>query len=213
MRVRNVKNKDEILKNSNYVILDPESYIGKWSKVFNNSNPIYLEIGMGKGNFIIENAKTFPHINFIGLEKNGSVLTHAIKKLDGVNLNNLKLICFDASNIDLLFFKEIDKIYLNFSDPWPKDRHAKRRLTSPKFLDKYEKLFRVNNVIEMKTDNRNLFEYSLKTMTNHGFLIDDISLNLTEREDFFNIKTEYEEKFILKNNPIYFVRMLKRVNF
>ena len=213
MRVRNVKNKNEILRNSNYVINNPNDYIGKWQSVFNNSNPIYLEIGMGKGNFIIENAKTYPNINFIGLEKNGSVLTYAIKKLDGINLPNLKLICFDANNIDLLFFKEIDRLYLNFSDPWPKDRHAKRRLTSPKFLDKYEKLFKVNIIIEMKTDNKNLFEYSLKTMSSHGFIIDDISLNLTEREDFPNIKTEYEEKFILKNNPIYFVRMLKRVNF
>jgi len=213
MRVRNVKNKNEILRNSNYVINNPNDYIGKWQSVFNNSNPIYLEIGMGKGNFIIENAKTYPNINFIGLEKNGSVLTYAIKKLDGINLPNLKLICFDANNIDLLFFKEIDRLYLNFSDPWPKERHAKRRLTSPKFLDKYEKLFKVNIIIEMKTDNKNLFEYSLKTMSSHGFIIDDISLNLTEREDFPNIKTEYEEKFILKNNPIYFVRMLKRVNF
>jgi tRNA (guanine-N7-)-methyltransferase len=213
MRVRNVKNKDEILKNSSYVILNPEEYLGKWRDVFNNSNPIYLEIGMGKGNFIIENAKTYPNINFIGLEKNGSVLTYAVKKLEGIDLPNLKLICFDASNIDLLFFKEIDKLYLNFSDPWPKDRHAKRRLTSPIFLDKYEKLFRVNNIIEMKTDNKDLFEYSLETMKNKGYNEEDISYNLTERDDFPNIKTEYEEKFILKNNPIYFVRMLKRVNF
>ncbi len=213
MRVRNVKNKDEIIENSKYTVLNPEEYKGRWKNVFNNDNPIYLEIGMGKGKFIMENAKMYPNINFIGIEKNCSVLAYAIKKMEELDVHNLKLICFDANKIDLLFDKEIDKIYLNFSDPWPKERHEKRRLTSSKFLSMYEILFKNDIIIEMKTDNQALFEYSIKSFINNGYIIDDISLNLTNREDFINIRTEYEEKFILKNNPIYFVRMLKRVNF
>ena len=213
MRVRNVKNKEEIINNSNYIVMDPIKNKGSWQKVFNNSNPIYLEIGMGKGNFIIENAKKYPNINFIGLEKNSSVITYAIKKVNDIELSNLKFIRYDANRIDDIFDKEIDKLYLNFSDPWPKERHAKRRLTSNIFLEKYDKIFKKDRIIEMKTDNKNLFEYSLISLTNNGYIIVDISLNITEREDLDNIKTEYEEKFILKNNPIYFVRMLKRVNF
>ena len=190
MRVRNVKNKEEIINNSNYIISDPLNYKGKWQKLFNNSNPIYLEIGMGKGNFIIENAKRYPEINFIGIEKNSSVITYAIKKLSDTLLPNLKLIRFDANKID-----------------------SERRLTSNIFLEKYEKIFKNDKLIEIKTDNKDLFEYSLVSLTNNGYLIEDISLDLTKRDDIDNIKTEYEERFILKNNPIYFVRMLKRVNF
>jgi len=213
MRVRNVKNKEVIINNSNYIVIDPINYKGKWQELFNNSNPIYLEIGMGKGNFIIENAKRYPKINFIGLEKNSSVITYAIKKLDNILLPNLKLIRFDANKIDDIFDKEITKLYLNFSDPWPKERHHKRRLTSNIFLEKYDKIFKNNMIIEIKTDNKDLFEYSLISLTNKGYIIEDISLDLTKRDDIDNIKTEYEERFILKNNPIYFVRMLKRVNF
>ena len=213
MRVRNVKNKDEIINNSNYIVSEPINYKGKWQELFNNDNPIYLEIGMGKGNFIIENAKQYSNINFIGIEKNSSVITYAIKKLNGIILPNLKLIRFDANKIDDIFDKEITKLYLNFSDPWPKERHHKRRLTSNIFLEKYDKIFKENKIIEIKTDNKDLFEYSLISLSNNGYIILDISLDLTKRDDMNNIKTEYEERFILKNNPIYFVRMLKRVNF
>ena len=209
MRVRNVKNKDEIINNSMYTMEDPYLFRGKWSSVFNNSNPIYLEIGIGKGKFILENAKNNPNINYIGIEKNGSVLSYAIKKIEEYKLNNLKLICFDANKIDEIFSKDIDLLYLNFSDPWPKNRHEKRRLTSSSFLEKYDKIFKNNKLIEMKTDNQCLFEYSVISLVNNGYKIEDISLDLTNKEDFINIRTEYEEKYILKNNRIYYLKVIK----
>ena len=209
MRVRNVKNKEEIISNSIYTIDNPESYKGKWQTLFNNNNPIYLEIGMGKGKFILENAKNNPNINYIGIEKNGSVLSYAIKKIEEYKLNNLKLICFDANKIDEIFPKDIDLLYLNFSDPWPKNRHEKRRLTSNSFLEKYDKIFKKDKLIEMKTDNQGLFEYSVISLVNNGYKIEDISLDLTNKEDFINIRTEYEEKYILKNNRIYYLKVIK----
>jgi len=188
---------------------DPYLFRGKWSSVFNNSNPIYLEIGIGKGKFILENAKNNPNINYIGIEKNGSVLSYAIKKIEEYKLSNLKLICFDANKIDELFYKDIDLLYLNFSDPWPKNRHEKRRLTSSSFLEKYDKIFKKNKLIEMKTDNQGLFEYSVISLVNNGYKIEDLSLDLTNKEDFINIRTEYEEKYILKNNRIYYLKVIK----
>ncbi len=213
MRVRNVKNKEEIISNSIYTIENPTNYKGCWQKVFNNGNPIYLEIGMGKGKFILENAKNNPNINYIGIEKNGSVLSYAIRKIEEYKLNNLKLICFDANKIDELFDKDIDLLYLNFSDPWPKNRHEKRRLTSNSFLEKYDKIFKKDRIIEMKTDNQGLFEYSVISFVDNGYKIEDISLDLTNKEDFINVRTEYEEKYILKNNRIYYLKVIKRVNF
>ena len=209
MRVRNVKNKEEIISNSIYTIENPTNYKGSWNIVFNNNNPIYLEIGMGKGKFILENARNNPNINYIGIERNGSVLSYAIRKIEEYKLSNLKLICFDANRIDELFDKDIDLLYLNFSDPWPKNRHEKRRLTSNSFLEKYDKIFKSDNVIEMKTDNQGLFEYSIISFVDNGYKIEDISLDLTNKEDFINIRTEYEEKYILKNNRIYYLKVIK----
>ena len=209
MRVRNVKNKEEIINNSLYTITNPSEYKNNWNKAFNNNNPIYLEIGMGKGTFILENAKLNPNINYIGIEKNGSVLSYAIKKIEEYKLSNLKLICFDAKRIDEIFDRDIDLLYLNFSDPWPKNRHEKRRLTSQSFLEKYDNIFKKDRIIEMKTDNQGLFEYSLITLTNNNYKIQDISLDLTNKVDFINIRTEYEEKYILKNNRIYYLKAIK----
>ena len=209
MRVRNVKNKEEIIKNSIYTIENPKELKGEWKSIFNNNNPIYIEIGMGKGKFILENAKNNPNINYIGIEKNGSVLSYAIRKIEEYKLSNLKLICFDANKIDELFDKDIDLLYLNFSDPWPKNRHEKRRLTSNSFLEKYDKIFKKDRIIEMKTDNQGLFEYSIISFVNNGYKIEDISLNLTNKIDFINIRTEYEEKYILKNNIIYYLKVIK----
>ena len=211
MRQRNVKNKRDILNNSLYFINNPEEYIGKWNKLFNNSNPIYIEIGMGKGKFIIENALRYKNINFIGIERQDSILALAIKKVPE-NLNNLKLINYDANNIEKIFDKEIDKIYLNFSDPWPKKRHEKRRLTSPIFLEKYNSIFKNNNNIEFKTDNKNLFCYSIKTFNNAGYYIEDITFDLEKRQDLDNIKTEYEEKFTQLDMPIYKICVNKKKN-
>ena len=165
MRLRNIKNAQDIISKSKYVVLNPKEYRGKMQQLFKNNNKIEVEIGMGKGDFIINKARLNPNINFIGIEKYASVLVKAVKKLENVELNNLKIMNIDADTIDEVFASEIDQIYLNFSDPWPKKKHANRRLTSPLFLDKYDKIFKNDKVIEMKTDNRNLFEYSLVTLS------------------------------------------------
>ena len=209
MRQRNVKNKKEIINASKYIILNPKEYFGKWCTVFGNRNPIYIEIGMGKGDFILENAKRYPEINFIGIEKYDSIIALAIKKIEVLDIPNLKLIRMNALEINEVFSSEVDKIFLNFSDPWPKPRHTKRRLTSEVFLEKYDSVFKKNHVIEMKTDNRNLFEYSLVSFTNFGYKIEDISLDLHHSDYPDNIMTEYERKFSLKNNLIYYVKVVK----
>ncbi len=195
MRLRNVKNANNIVNNSDYVIKNPEEYIGKYKSIFKNNNPIHIEIGMGKGDFIISLAKKNPNINFIGIEKYESVMVRAIEKLNNLNLNNLKLIRIDAINLDKVFNKEIDTIYLNFSDPWPKNRHEKRRLTSSVFLNIYDNLFKDTRHIIQKTDNINLFAYSIVSLSNYGYIFNKVSLDL-ENEDIDNTLTEYEKKFI-----------------
>ena len=208
MRQRNVKNKEEIITSSKYFVNNPENYIGKWNTYFQNNNPIYIEIGMGKGQFIIKNAKRYPNINFIGIEKYDSILALALKKIN-IELPNLVMLRLDAFNIDSIFKEEIDTIYLNFSDPWPKKRHTKRRLTSPEFLKKYDLIFKNNNHIVMKTDNKDLFSYSIKTLNNHGYYINNITFDLEKEKDSLNIMTEYEEKFTKLNNPIYKIDVIK----
>ena len=208
MRLKNVKGATDIVNKSCYIIKNPKEFQGKYQKIFNNSNPIHLEIGMGKGNFIINMAKSFPNINFIGIEMYDSVIVRAVQKLENENIENLKLIKFDATNIDELFSKEIDTIYLNFSDPWPKNRHEHRRLTSNIFLKRYEKIFKNSKKIIQKTDNRHLFEYSLKSFVDYGYKIEEISLDL-HKDDIFNIETEYEKKFSTKGYPIYMVKIIK----
>ena len=205
MRLRNVKNKDQIINNSNYLVNNPKEYKGKWQVFFANDNPIYLEIGMGKGDFIIENAKRYPNINFIGIEKYDSVIVRALQKLENENLNNLKLIRIDAKFLDDLFLHEIDRIYLNFSDPWPKKRHTERRLTSHTFLNKYDDIFKKDKVICIKTDNTSLFEFSLESLTQYGYFIDKVSLDLHNSDVKDNIMTEYEKKFVENNIKIYFL--------
>lgn len=209
MRLRNVKGAKEIIESSNYVVLDYKEHRGKYSKLFGNDNPIYIEIGMGKGKFIIDNALKYPNINFIGIEKYDSVVVRAIQKLDNKDIPNLKIIRMDALEIDGVFDHEISKIYLNFSDPWPKDRHAHRRLSSEIFLKKYDNIFKDIKNITMKTDNRKLFEYSVKSFVDYGYKINDISLDL--HCDIYpdNIMTEYEEKFVNKGNQIYMVYVTK----
>ena len=208
MRQRNVKNKKEIINNCEYVILNPSEYKGLWNNLFNNTNPIYIEIGMGKGDFILENALRYPNINFIGIEKFDSILALAIKKIPS-DIPNLKLIRMDALSINDVFDKEIDKIYLNFSDPWPKKRHANRRLTSSVFLKKYDDIFKNNKEIEMKTDNRNLFEYSIISFNENDYKIKEISLDLHHSDCENNIMTEYERKFSSQNNVIYYIKVVK----
>ena len=191
MRLKHIKNADIIINQSKYIIQNPAEYKGKWQDLFDNSNDIEIEIGTGKGKFIIEKAIQNPNINYIGIEKYDSPLVSAVKKLETLNLNNLKLICADALGIEDIFDKEIHKIYLNFSDPWPKKRHAKRRLTSNIFLSKYDNIFKDTNRIQMKTDNDDLYKYSLESLIIYGYKLIDINTNYLD-----SITTEYEDKFI-----------------
>lgn len=194
MRLKNVKGANEIIIKGRYYIDNPYEYKGIWNKIFNNNNPIYIEIGMGKGNFIIENARRYPNINFIGIEKYDSVIVRAIQKSNELELSNLKIIRMDAKRLEEVFDKEIDTIYLNFSDPWPKDRHSKRRLTSPIFLNIYDKIFKGRERIVMKTDNLPLFNYSLDSLKEYGYRIISKTNDLNCLDES-NIMTEYEEKF------------------
>jgi tRNA (guanine-N7-)-methyltransferase len=209
MRLRNVKNAKNIINESCYIINDYEKYFGCFNKIFNNDNPIHVEIGMGKGDFIIGMALKYPNINFIGIEKFDSVLVRAVQKLDSYDIPNLKLIRMDALMIDSVFSREISCIYLNFSDPWPKERHARRRLTSEVFLSKYDTLFKDKCVIELKTDNRKLFEYSIISFTNFGYFIECLSLDLYNDDIRDNVQTEYEKKFVSNGNVIYKVCVQK----
>lgn len=203
MRLRNVKGATDIINSSKYIILNPKEFRGNYKDIFKNNNPIYIEIGMGKGNFIIENAIKYPNINFIGIEKFDSVIVRAIEKVNNEDIPNLKFIRMDADDIDEVFNKEIDVLYLNFSDPWPKKRHEKRRLTHTNFLIKYDNIFKNKKRIVFKTDNRKLFEFSIIELTNYKYKINDISLNLYKDDIKDNIPTEYEKKFSSKGFPIY----------
>ena len=204
MRLRNVKNKEEILKESKLLIINNKDYLGKWNKVFENNNPIYIEIGMGKGDFILGNALNNPNINYIGIEKYDSIIARAIQKIEGLDNipSNLRLLRMDAKEIDEVFDKEVDIIYLNFSDPWPKKRHSERRLTSNTFLKKYDKVFKNDCKIIMKTDNNNLFEYSLETLSKNGYYFEKVSFDLHNSDVVYNVMTEYEKKFTQKGVKI-----------
>lgn len=198
MRIRNVKNKEEILDNCSFLLSNPKEYKGKFKELFNNDNPIYLEIGMGKGQFIYQNAKKYKDINFIGIERFDSIMAKAILKME--KLDNLILIKYDANLINDLFDHEIDKIYLNFSDPWPKNRHENRRLTSKLFLEKYKNIFKDKERIEVRTDNRDFFLYSVESLGDMGYLLNDVSFNYQSSD---LIMTEYESKFRGKGANIY----------
>ena len=209
MRLKNVKGANEIIVKGKYYVDNPMEHKGSWNKYFNNDNPIYIEIGMGKGDFIIENAKRYPNINFIGIEKYDSVIVRAIQKSDELELNNLKIVRIDARKLEEVFLNEVDLIYLNFSDPWPKDRHAKRRLTSSNFLSIYDKIFRDNKIIVMKTDNIKLFDYSLESLTEYGYEI-TYKTNDLDCLDDSNIMTEYERKFFNKGIKINKLEAIKK---
>jgi len=202
MRLRNVKGASTIIENSSFIIKDYKEYKGKYKTIFKNDNPIHIEIGMGKGDFIIGMAKKYPEINFIGIEKFDSVIVRAIEKLDK-EIPNLRLIRMDATEIEEIFDREIDTIYLNFSDPWPKNRHENRRLTSLKFLKRYDSLFKNEKTIIMKTDNRKLFEFSLIEFNNYNYKFEEISLDLYKDDIKDNVQTEYERRFHELGFPIY----------
>lgn len=209
MRLKKVKGAEELIEASEYILKNPKDYKGKFSTLFNNNNPICLEIGMGKGDFIIGMAQKYPEINFIGLEKFDSVIVRAIEKIEGQNISNLKLIKMDAEEINEVFDHEIDTLYLNFSDPWPKKRHTNRRLTSEKFLELYDNIFIKERHIIQKTDNRKLFEFSIMSYTNNNYKIKEISLDLYNDDTTNNVPTEYEKKFVSKGQVIYRIEVIK----
>lgn len=206
MRLRNNPKAYDIMEeNGDFVVLEPELHKGKYHDIFVENKPLYIEIGMGKGDFIYQNALKHPENNYIGIEKFPSVLAAAINKINKLpKLDNLKFMHYDAIELNKVFDDgEIDHLFLNFSDPWPKSRHAKRRLTSPAFLEVYRQLLKKDGVIEFKTDNRGLFEYSLQSVTENDYHLDYVSLDLhNSPEAADNIMTEYERKFSV-NGPIY----------
>ncbi len=207
MRLRNIPGADDVISSSPYCINDVKMHKGSFkSDIFQNNNPLYIEIGMGKGQFITTLARNNPDINYIGIERYSSVCLRAVQKVADEDIPNLRFICFDAAEITDIFDKnEIDQIYLNFSDPWPKDRHAKRRLTSSTFLDRYDAILVPDGHIEFKTDNRDLFDFSIEEINNHPLWHTDAltyDLHHDETMNIGNVMTEYEEKFSSQGNPI-----------
>lgn len=209
MRLRNVKGAKEKIELCPYIILNPEKVCGNYNQVFGNDNPIHIEIGMGKGNFIIEKAKQNPNVNFIGIEKFDSVIVRAIEKVENLELKNLKFIRADALKIDTFFDREIETLYLNFSDPWPKNRHAPRRLSSRNFLKKYDIIFKNRKHIILKTDNRHFFEFSLIELVEYGYHFEKVCLDVYDEQLENNIPTEYENRFHGLGFPIYFIEVWK----
>lgn len=204
MRLRNVKGSREKIAANDFVIHNPEEMKGKWKEVFGNDNPIHIEVGMGKGRFLMELASQNPDINYVGIEKYSSVLIRAIEKRQEVELSNLYFIRMDAEDINDVFAEgEVDRIYLNFSDPWPKDRHAKRRLTSHQFLQRYDQFLKRDGVVIFKTDNKGLFDFSLEEVPVAGWKLDNFTYDLHNSEYVEgNVMTEYEQKFSSMGHPI-----------
>lgn len=206
MRLRNIPGADEIVSNSAFCIQNPTNLKDNWHNFLGNDNPIHIEVGMGKGRFIMDLATLNPNINYIGIERYTSVLLRAVQKMNENPLDNVHFLCIDAATLPEIFGKdEVDRIYLNFSDPWPKDRHARRRLTSSDFLNRYDQFLSPNGRIEFKTDNQDLFSFSLQEIEESEVwhldaftrdLHNDSALNQG------NVMTEYEEKFSSIGNPI-----------
>ncbi len=205
MRLKNVPGAREVIADSEFVVLYPEQQKGNWAALFGNDDPVHIEIGMGKGKFLTGMAMAHPDVNYIGIEKYSSVLLRAVQKQEELRLPNLRLIRMDAEEITEVFAPgEVDRIYLNFSDPWPKDRHAKRRLTSGTFLARYQKILTRTGRLEFKTDNRSLFEFSLESVEENGWRLIASTNDLHHSElKEGNIMTEYEERFSAMGNPIY----------
>ncbi len=204
MRLRHIKGAEQQIEESPFVIHSPEENRGRWRDVFGNGNPIEIEVGMGKGKFIMDLACAHPDVNYLGIERYSSVLLRALQKRSQLELSNIYFLCIDAKEMaDYFAPGEISRIYLNFSDPWPKDRHAKRRLTSPVFMEVYGRILKPDGVLEFKTDNRGLFEYSLESIPAAGWdiLASTFDLHHSEMAEG-NVMTEYETKFASEGKPI-----------
>ena len=204
MRLRNIKGSREAIAEHPLVIKEEQTYKGRWYELFGNDHPIHIEVGMGKGKFLTELAGNNPDINYIGIEKYSSVLIRALEKCEGYEGGNILFIRMDAETIADVFDKdEVDRIYLNFSDPWPKDRHAKRRLTSKEFFSRYDQFLNDDGRVIFKTDNRPLFDFSLEQVREAGWILENYTYDLHHSEYAEgNVMTEYEEKFSAMGNPI-----------
>jgi len=205
MRVRNRKGATELLEaHPQYVILNPADAKGRWQEIFGNDHPIHVEVGSGKGAFVSGMAKANPEINYIGIDIQKSVLSYALDKVLATDVPNIKLLWVDGSDLTDYFEEgEIDRLYLNFSDPWPKKRHEKRRLTYQSFLSTYQQILPENGEIHFKTDNRGLFEYSLVSFSQYGMKLKGVWLDLHASDFEDNVLTEYEQKFANKGQVIY----------
>ena len=206
MRLRNIPGADEIVSNSAYCIQNPQELKGGWAAFLENDHPIHIEVGMGKGRFLMELAELHPEINYIGIERYTSVLLRAVQKMEEKPLPNVHFLCIDAATLPDIFSEgEVDRIYLNFSDPWPKDRHARRRLTSHEFLARYDQFLAKDGRIEFKTDNQDLFTFSLEEIEASPLWHLDASTRDLHHDPVLNegnVMTEYEEKFSSMGNPI-----------
>lgn len=214
MRLRNIPGADEAIADSPHCIQEPMAEKGRWNLIFGNDHPVHIEIGMGKGQFIMQLAKDHPDINYIGIERYSSVLLRALQKMEVEPLPNIRFLCMDASMITEVFDKEeVAKIYLNFSDPWPKERHAKRRLTSRQFVERYDKILARNGVVEFKTDNDDLFAFSMEEVAEAGWTLDAHTFDLHHDPvlNEGNVMTEYEEKFSSLGHPIH--KLIARRSF
>jgi tRNA (guanine-N7-)-methyltransferase len=212
MRLRNVKNASVLLEeHPEWVVPRPEEWKGKWNSLFQEPGPIHLEIVCGKGRFLTQMAKASPDIHFIGMEKFDSVIVRSLQKLLKEPLDNVRLIRADAVRLDEMFaFGEVETLYLNFSDPWPKPSHSRRRLTSPEYLARYRKLLKVGSSIHFKTDNFALFAFSMKSFVDAGMEIRRITLDLHRETDIPNIETEFEQRFVAMGKPIFYFHAILR---
>ena len=204
MRLRHIKGAEEEIAESPYVVQEPKELKGKWHEFFGNNNPIRIEVGMGKGKFIMELAEKNPDVNYVGIERYSSVLLRGLQKRAEMDVSNIYFMRIDALELAEVFdAEEVDRIYLNFSDPWPKDRHAKRRLTSDRFLPIYDQILKKDGIIEFKTDNQGLFNYSMESIPEAGWTIEASTYDLHNSwMNEGNVMTEYEIKFSSEGNPI-----------
>ena len=206
MRYNTVNNASDILNNSKYLVKNPENNKGNWSEVFGNNNPICLELGMGRGSFILNMAKKYPNINFIGLELDINQTAYALNVINNSNLKNIKIICADAGNIINFFGKEIDTIYLTFSEPWPKKQDKKKRFTDESYLRLYDRIFKKNKHIILKTDNKILFASALESLSEYWYVFDKVSLDLhNDERNIENVMTDFEKQYFKEKRQIYYL--------
>lgn len=206
MRYNVVKNANSILESNSYLVKNPYAYKGKWNNLFNNNNPICLELGMGRGSFIIEMAKTHPNINYIGLELDKNQTATALKNIKDLKLDNLKMINVDALKVAEIFAREIDTIYLTFSEPWPKKGDEKKRFTAMNYLKLYDRIFKKHKHIILKTDNKILFSSSLENLSNYWYTFEKVSVDLhNDERKIENIMTDFERQYFKEKRQIYYV--------